>query len=132
MPDRGRRGSARHQRHASGGEMQENLPPDFSVDTLIGLIKANGLLVGFAVLVRMLWHQRLVRLGQRRFWSWDLVWEIPMAVMCAAVGSGVASYFALEGSQAVACIGICSWLGPSGSQAMLDRLLANYAKGQPK
>lgn len=112
--------------------MQENLPPSFSIESLVDLIKTNGLLFSFAVLVRMLWHQRLVRLGQRRFWSWDLLWEVPMAVMCAAVGSGVASYFALEGSQTVACIGICSWLGPSGSQAILDRLLAHYAKGTTK
>ncbi|WP_114110605.1 phage holin family protein [Thalassospira xiamenensis] len=118
--------------YASGGEMQENLPPSFSIDSVVDLIKANGLLVSFAVLVRMLWHQRLVRLGQRRFWSWDLLWEIPMAVMCAGVGSGVASYFNLEGSQTVACIGVCSWLGPVGSQAILDRVLTVYVKGQTK
>ena len=42
--------------------MQENLPPSFSVDTLVDLIKANGLLVSFAVLVRMLWHLSLIHI----------------------------------------------------------------------
>ncbi|WP_417847125.1 phage holin family protein [Thalassospira povalilytica] len=111
--------------------MQENIPPDFD---WAGILRVNAPLLAFAVMVRLLWHQRLARIGQRRFWSWDLVWEAPMAVMCCVVGIGLASYLGLDGSQKVMVIGVCSWLGPRGGEVLLDKFLMRYApsKGSEK
>jgi hypothetical protein len=117
--------------HASGGDkVQENIPPDFG---WAAILKLNAPLLAFSLMVRLLWHHRLVRVGQRRFWSWDLLWELPMAVLCCAVGVGLASYLDLVGSQQIACIGVCSWLGPRGGEVLLDKLLVRYApKGTGK
>ncbi|MFH1806815.1 MAG: phage holin family protein [Pseudomonadota bacterium] len=112
--------------------MQHNLPPDFDWSKLF---QVNAPLMAFALMVRLMWHQRLVRKGERRFWSVDLFWELPMAVLCAAVGNGVAEFMAwpLGGWQHIACVGVCSWLGPRGGEVMLDRIIARYSpKGSDK
>lgn len=105
--------------------MQENMPPDWD---WVNLFKVNAPLMAFALMVRLLWHQRLVRKGERRFWSFDLLWEGPMAVLCGAVGNGVSEYMGwpVGGWLHIACIGVCSWLGPRGGEVLLERVLGRY------
>lgn len=105
--------------------MQENIPPDFD---WLNLFKVNTPLMAFALMVRLLWHQRLVRKGERRFWSVDLLWEVPMAVLCAAFGSGIAEYMAwpMGGWMHLTCVGVSAWLGPRGGEVMIYRVIDRY------
>jgi hypothetical protein len=79
--------------------------------------------VAMAAGARLLWHRRLVRLGHRRFWSWDLAWELPTAALSAVIGGGLAEYMSLDGLPAYALVGIVSWLGPRGMETALARFL---------
>ncbi|WP_085595922.1 phage holin family protein [Thalassospira sp. MCCC 1A01428] len=108
------------------------LPPEVGQDW-ISAVRGWGGALGIAMIARLLWHQRLVRLGQRRFWSWELLWEVPTAAFSAIVGAGIAAYLSLDGDQSLAVIGICGWLGPRGAEALVDRILQTYvARQSPK
>ena len=80
-----------------------------------------------ALLARFLWHRRLVRMGHRRFWSRELIWEVPTAGLCAVMGGGLASYFGLDPMASHAVVGIVGWLGPRGVEVVLGRLVERYA-----
>jgi len=92
-----------------------------------GLITGLVGLVPTAALARFLYHHRLVRLGHRRFWSIDLVWEMPTAAFSAVIGGGLASYFALGLPETHAVVGACAWLGPRGMEVVLARVVEKYA-----
>ena len=100
--------------------MFEKLPPD-----LQQIIGAAPFLIP-ASLSRLLWHHRLVRRGQRRFWSWELVWEIPTAGLCAIVGGGLASYLGLDSLATHAVVGVVGWLGPRGLEVIVTRLAERF------
>jgi len=101
--------------------MLEKLPPEVqqAVLAMIGLLPT-------ALLGRALWHRRQVRLGQRKFWGWDLVWEVPTAVLCAIVGGGMASALSLDPMATHAVVGLVGWLGPRGTEVALARLMNRY------
>ena len=101
----------------------ENLPQEIK-DAALGLVG----LIPTATLARVLWHHRLVRIGERRrFWSWDLVTELPMAVFCAIIGGGIANYYQLDFMTSNAMVGAASWLGPRGIEVVLARFVNRYA-----
>ena len=102
--------------------MLEKFPPEVQQ----AIIGAVGLLPT-ALLARFLWHHRLVRRGQRRFWSRDLLWEVPTAGLCAIVGGGIASSFGLDPMASHAVVGVVGWLGPRGIEALLARLVTRYS-----
>ena len=79
-----------------------------------------------AMLARFLWHRRLVHMGHRRFWSRDLVWEVPTAGLCAVMGGGLASYLDLDPMAGHALVGVVGWLGPRGIEVVLGRLVERY------
>lgn len=66
----------------------------------------------WAVVGRLLYHTRLVQLGQRRFWSVQLLWELPVALGMGFVADGMAAWLELTGRPAVALIVSVSYLGP--------------------
>ena len=99
-----------------------NLPNEIR-EAVIGVVG----LIPTAMLARLLWYHRMVRIGERRkFWSWDLITELPMAVFCAIIGGGMAAYFDLDYMAANAVVGAASWLGPRGIEVMLARLVDHY------
>ena len=83
-----------------------------------------------ALLARFLWHRRLVNMGHRRFWSRELIWEVPTAGLCAVMGGGLASYLALDPMASHALVGVVGWLGPRGIEVVLARLVERYVSHQ--
>lgn len=73
------------------------------------------------LIARMLYHQRLVRLGKRRMWSWELAWEIPTAALCAVLAGGLAQYLELPLLATHAMAGVVGWLGPRGLEVVAAR-----------
>lgn len=84
-------------------------------DAVIGI----ALVLPSALIGRLLWHRRMARIGKRRFWSRDLLWELPMAVFCAVLGGGAAELLAVSGMAEHAVVGAVAWLGPRGLEAVL-------------
>jgi hypothetical protein len=93
-------------------------PPN--VENLLGGL---GALMPTAVVARLMWHRRLVRLGRRKLLSWDLAWELPAAAFSAVVAGGICEYFHLGGLTAQAVVGVIAWLGPRGIEVLLTRAL---------
>lgn len=77
-----------------------------------------------AFLARILQHHRLVKGGHRRFWSWDLAWEAPTAVLCAVIGGGLAHFFNLDPLFQNGMAGLVGWLGPRG----VEQLIVTFAR----
>lgn len=117
-----------------------DVPPeaDKGFEAIRSLTGGFGGMLMTAGLARVLWHHRLVRLGQRRFWSRDLVWEVPTAIFSAIVGSGVAEILMPHIADAVrddparlytignCIVGVSAWLGPRGTEVLLGRIVAKY------
>lgn len=93
------------------------------VDSLL----TGGVGIAFvAVLARLLWHRSQVKLGRRKFFSVELIWELPMAALSGIIGGGIAEYFGLDGMVALAIVGMASWLGPRGLEILLAKLIEKY------
>lgn len=117
-----------------------DVPPeaDKGIDVVRSLTGGFGGMLMTAGLARVLWHHRLVRLGQRRFWSRDLLWEVPTAVFSAIVGSGLAEILMPHIAGAIhddparlytignCIVGVSAWLGPRGTEVLLGRVVNKY------
>ncbi|WP_193183288.1 phage holin family protein [Nisaea sediminum] len=78
---------------------------------------------GASILGRLMYLAGLCRRGDRRFWSWSLLWEIPVAFGMGLIGAGVAEYLDLGQMGALGTIAVASYLGPRGAEATLERFL---------
>lgn len=87
-------------------------------------------LVPTALFARVLYHRKLVKAGHRRFWSRDLLWEGPTAVLCAMIGGGLAEGLGAEGTAANGIVGFVAWLGPRGLEELVFRF-ASRPGGTP-
>ena len=74
----------------------------------------------------------LYRLGRRRFWSVDLLWELPTAVFCAIGGGAASQFLGLDGIVSWGVVGAVSWLGPRGMEVMLARWFKLDPPGEPR
>ncbi|MDR3439887.1 phage holin family protein [Telmatospirillum sp.] len=79
---------------------------------------AGASLVPCAYLGRLTYHTREVRAGRRRFWSADLILDIPTAAGMALVGYGVTDYLQLSGPASAAMTGVLGYLGPRGVEVL--------------
>ncbi|MBF0169313.1 MAG: phage holin family protein [Alphaproteobacteria bacterium] len=104
----------------------ENFPPEIKQATY-------GMLIALptAILGRVLAHNHLVRLGRRRLFSRDLIWELPTVVFCAIVGGGVAAYLDLPPLAAHAVVGVTSYFGPRGIEAFILRWIDRRCESGP-
>ena len=73
-----------------------------------------GALVG-----RLMWHSGEVKLGKRKFFGKELLWEIPVAVGMALIGDAAASYIGLTQPVSTGFVATLAYLGPRGAEALL-------------
>ncbi|WP_133125852.1 phage holin family protein [Thalassospira marina] len=94
--------------------------PPHEIETgWLSALKMWGLILTFSLYGRLLYHRYLVSKGYRKFWSWDLLWEVLTAGFCAVMSAGVADYLKLETFTACAVASILGWLGPRGLQVLI-------------
>lgn len=79
-------------------------------------------LVG-AFMGRLMYHSGEVKLGRRRFFGKELLWEIPVAVGMALIGEAAASYLGLTQPVSTGFVATLAYLGPRGAEAVLARWL---------
>lgn len=89
-------------------------------------IWAGAATIGAAWLGRLAWHTQLVRLGHRRFWSLELLWELVLATALGFVADGIADYLQVQGKAATALVIVVSYLGPRGVEQLLAKIAARY------
>ena len=85
-----------------------------------------------AILGRLAWHIQQVKAGRRSFWSWALLWEVPLAAFCGVAGGGLGDYLGLRDLQLYAFTAVIAYLGPGGIEALAEKVLANYIGGPKK
>jgi hypothetical protein len=72
-----------------------------------------------AVTGRLMYHSGEVKLGRRRFFGKELLWEIPVAIGMAIIGEGIASYLGLGQPVSTGLVATLAYLGPRGAEALL-------------
>ncbi|MDW4550892.1 phage holin family protein [Defluviimonas sp. D31] len=90
-----------------------------ALDALFGGAAA----LGAAAAGRLMYHSGEVKGGRRRFLSRELAWEIPVAVGMAIVGRSLADYLGLGANVSTGLVAVLAYLGPRGSEALIERLL---------
>lgn len=73
-----------------------------------------------AVTGRLVWHTRLVQRGDRKFFSRELLYELPIVAFTYLVGAGIADHLGWTGPSAGATIAVVSYLGPAGLQRAIQ------------
>lgn len=75
---------------------------------------AKGMIVTFvaALFGRLMFHARAAQRGTRRFWSWHLAWELPVAIGMGLIGDGLATWLGLESGARAGFIAAVAYLGP--------------------
>ena len=68
---------------------------------------------------RLMYHSGEVRLGRRRFFGRELLWEIPVAIGMAIIGEAVASYLGLTQPASTGLVATLAYLGPRGAEAVI-------------
>jgi hypothetical protein len=68
---------------------------------------------------RLMWHSGEVKLGRRRFFGKELLWEIPVAVGMALIGEAAARYIGLSQPVSTGFVATLAYLGPRGAEAVL-------------
>jgi hypothetical protein len=68
---------------------------------------------------RLMWHSGEVKLGNRRFFGKELLWEIPVAVGMALIGEAAARYIGLSQPVSTGFVATLAYLGPRGAEALL-------------
>ena len=61
---------------------------------------------------RLMWHLGEVKLGNRRFFGKELLWEIPVAVGMALIGDAAANYIGLTQPVSTGFVATLAYLGP--------------------
>ena len=88
------------------------------------IVQGFGTALFSALIGRLMWHVGQVRKGERAFFSWELLWELPLAVGMAIIGKGLAEYLGVSGNVEAALIAAMAYLGPRGMEAGMAAWLA--------
>lgn len=68
---------------------------------------------------RLMWHSGEVKLGNRRFFGKELLWEIPVAVGMALIGDAAANHMGLTQPVSTGFVATLAYLGPRGAESLL-------------
>lgn len=79
-------------------------------------------LVPTTFLGRLVWRSYQAIANRRRFWSADLLWELPTAFLCAICVASLAAYLSLPFEVANGLAGVAGWLGPRGMEVLVYRI----------
>ena len=72
---------------------------------------------------RLMYHSGEVKLGNRRFFGKELLWEIPVAIGMAIIGEAVASHFDLGQPVRTGLVAMLAYLGPRGAESLMTAWL---------
>ncbi|WP_137154838.1 phage holin family protein [Rhizobium sp. FKL33] len=77
-----------------------------------------------AACARLMFHGNEARNQRRKFWGWELLYELPAAVALGMFGEAIASYFGVDSSVRPAVVGGLAYLGPRGIEVLFQRWLS--------
>lgn len=83
---------------------------------------------GAGVLGRLMFHAKQVQRGQRKPFSWTMLWDIPIALGMGWISLGLGTWLNLQWEVTFSLALSIAYLGPY----TIDRLFALYADGWKK
>ena len=89
------------------------------IETLHGLLGGTFTTLIGAFTGRLMWHSGEVKLGNRKFFGKELLWEIPVAVGMALIGDAAANYIGLTQPVSTGFVATLAYLGPRGAESLL-------------
>lgn len=95
------------------------------IETIHRAIGGAGTALVAAFLGRGMFHAGEVRAKRRPVVSWELLWELPVAVGMALVGDALGAYLGASREVTVGLIAALSYLGPRGVGAALEKWAAS-------
>ncbi|MCA3245566.1 MAG: phage holin family protein [Azospirillum sp.] len=78
----------------------------------IAFVKGMAVTFVASLLGRLMFHARAAQRGTRRFWSWHLAWELPVAVGMGLIGDALANWLQLDNGLRAGFIAAVAYLGP--------------------
>jgi len=94
------------------------------IETISNAVGGAATTLIAAFVGRAMFHAGEVRAKRRRIFSFDLVWEVPLAIGMALIGDALGDYMDLENTVRVGLIAVLSYLGPRGAAAIFERWVA--------
>ena len=81
-----------------------------------------------ATVGRLMYHSQEVEKKHRKFFGWELLWELPTAVGMAMIGDALVSYMHWSQTLGVGFIGAISFLGPRVIDALVNPIVEKLKK----
>lgn len=75
------------------------------------------------VLGRLIYHSGQVQMGKRKFWSKELMLELPVALGMGFIAHGVCKYFGLVPDVETAAAILAGYLGPRGIDVIVTKYI---------
>lgn len=79
---------------------------------------------GAGLIGRLMFHAKLVQVGQRKPLSWLLFWDIPIALGMGWISLGLSSWLGVEWQVTISMSLVVAYLGPYG----IDSLFVKWAE----
>lgn len=89
-----------------------------SGDPLSWVAEVSGATKGFVITIaaacvgRIMYHARQVQRGARRFWSWHLLWEVPIAIGMGLIADSLATWLELHEGTRIGFVAAVAYVGP--------------------
>jgi len=78
---------------------------------------------------RLAWHTRLAQKGERKFFSKELAYELPLVFFGFYVGAAAAKEMGFEGQSALGVVAVISYLGPGFVQWAAVKAVEWFGRG---
>lgn len=98
-------------------------PPQGMIEGMQHLMGGAFTTLAAALTGRAMYHAGEVRARHRPILSWDLLWELPLAIGMALIGEGLGEYLGLSSVVQTAGIAALAYLGPRGAGALIEKYL---------
>lgn len=110
--------------------MSDPTPPEGMIEAAQQMMGGALTTLAAALAGRAMYHAGEVRAKRRPIFSWDLLWELPLAVGMAMIGEGIGDYLGLSRVTTTALVAALSYLGPRGAGVLIEKYLTRKGGGE--
>jgi len=89
------------------------------------IIANVALVMGAAIIGRLMYHARQVQQGHRAFWSWLLALDLVIAIGMGLIAYGACVYWGLTGPVMASICALAGYLGPHAIDALFAARFLN-------
>lgn len=91
-----------------------------------GAAEAYAWTAGGGIVGRLMYHARAVQQGNRKPWSWALIFDLPIALGMGWCVYGLCVWFSLRAEPTISAAIAASYLGPYSVDRIFSRVADKY------